>query len=138
MARKKRVGLTTYARYTYKAIRLHGGKPSDQLIEQLGHTQASAWQAGFANYQDAYSLILPILQDHKVPSALYGIYRAFAFEVENKVRQKKVVTSDELIQQWIRKGGLDPAVMRDIIEALHPTIEAPTTRPAPSASKKGG
>lgn len=136
MTRKRRVGLTTPARYTYKAIRLHGGRPSDELLEQLGHVQNAAWEAGYSTYKDVYDLIKPILHTHEVPSGLWGIYRAFAFEVENKVRQKKLLTADELKQMWIRKGGLDPAVMDEIIEVLHPMGLARVTKPAASGAKK--
>jgi len=118
MPKRKKVGATTPLRYTYKAIRDHGGEPSPELLQMLGQTQQSEWSKGFGQYKELYELIKPVLRENGVPSALWGLYRSYAFELENKVRVRGILTLDELITIWERKAGLDRNVMLAIAEAI--------------------
>ena len=92
----------------------------------LGQTQQSEWSKGFGQYKELYELIKPVLRENGVPSALWGLYRSYAFELENKVRVRGILTLDEIIAMWERKAGLSRDVMLAIAEAIGLEVEKPS------------
>ena len=132
---RKRVSITTPLRYTYKVIRVHGGVPPAELLSQLGQMQHAAWEAGYGEYRNAWAEAKPVLLQERVPVAQHGLYRAFVFEYINKVKMRGILSEEELITMWERKGGLDPAIMRLIIDRLKSKEEIGETHAKASGAK---
>lgn len=126
MGKKKKITATSPLRFQYKAIRAHGGIPPPELLNMLGQTQTSEWNRGFGQYRELYELIKPVLRENGVPSAMWGLYRSFAFEMEAKVRIRGVLSLDELMSNWVKKGGLDQGVMSSIADTLGVEAEKAT------------
>jgi hypothetical protein len=132
MARRRKFTETSPLRYTYKAVRLHGGTPSAALLDTLGQLQQTVWSKNFGIYRDIYEIIKPVLQRLGVPPGQWGLYRSFAFVVEKEVRQRGAVDLNEIIARFQRRSGLDPGVMGEIAGVLG--VEAPKEgQPRPQA-----
>lgn len=115
---RRRSSITTPLRYMIKAIRAHGGEPPKELLNTLALAQYAAWEVGLKDYKRAWEIAEGVLQAMKVPKAMYGLYRSFVMEYVNKVKKRGILTDEELITIWERKGGIDRKVMEEIIKKL--------------------
>ena len=131
MPRKKVFKSTSPLRYANKMHRVMTGEPHPHYSQLLSSAMQAEWMSGYGKYKDIYPIIKPILADHRVPPAQYALYRAFAFELYNKVILTKKYSVDDIIDSWRLKGGLDETVMRDIADRLG--VETPPEQTAVGA-----
>ncbi len=135
---RKSITITTPLRYTYKMVRLHGGVPSPEMINELARMQYAAWEAGYGEYKEAYARIKSVLEDNNIPSGLWGLYKAFVNEYLNKVKQRRVLTEEELMNIWERKARLERHVMEAIIAKLKGEEPVEQTSPRSSGARPSG
>jgi hypothetical protein len=133
MGRKKQEGVTTYPRFRMKAysvgMGISHGNPELSMDYANAMTQARA--SGYGIYKNAYAEIKPVLMRNEVPSALWGLYKAFVNEIIAKVQRRKISSIDEVVEKWT-KQGLDSAILRECAEAV---VEITTEVPPTSAVK---
>lgn len=128
MGRKKQEGITTYPRYKLKAYAVaYGiGAGNAKFAEEYAEALSQARSAGIGVFRNAYAEIKPVLMREGVPSALWGLYKAFINEILAKVQRRKIATVDDIIEKWSGLG-LDAGVLRTCVEAVGEvvTVEAP-------------
>jgi hypothetical protein len=131
MARKRQEGVTTYPRYKLKAYAVGYGisagneKYATEYAEALAQSRAT----GIGIYKDAYVSIKTVLGEEKVPSAMWGLYKAYVNEVISKVKRRKIADIVDIIDKW-EKLGLDRPVLEKCAEAVG--IEVPREAPVPA------
>jgi len=129
MGKKKREGITTNPRFKMKAyavgMGITGG--NQQLAMEYAEALTISRAMGIGVFRSAYAEIKPVLMRTNVPSALWGLYKAFINEIVSKVQQRKIATSDEIIDKWTTLG-LDASVLAECVESVGEVIrtEAPT------------
>jgi len=136
VVRKRREGVTTYPRYKGKAYSVaigifHG---NEALALEYATKLTEARISGFGPFREGYRVIIPVLQRNDVPSGLWGLYRAYMCEIIHKVQQRKIATTDEIIEKWTRVANLDEAIMREIAGAI---VEIVPPAPPPTPPEKG-
>jgi hypothetical protein len=100
-----------------------------KMAEEYAEALTTARASGIGLYKNAYQEIKPVLMDNKVPSALWGLYKAFINEVIAKVQRRKIAELDEILTKW-DKLGLDSGVLRSCAEAIG--VEAYAESPVPA------
>ena len=135
MGRKRQEGVTTLPRYKMKAYAVGYGISfgNERLANDYAEALAQARSAGYGLYKNAYQEIKAVLREDKVPSALWGLYKAFANELINKVQRRKSATIDEIVAKWVEMG-LDENILRDVVSVLVEIIEKEVPRPAERAA----
>jgi hypothetical protein len=128
MGRKRQEGITTNPRYKLKAyaVGMGIGHGNPELSKEYADALTQARAAGVGLYKNAYQEIKPVLMRANVPSALYGLYKAFINEILAKVQRRKIASVDEIVDKWV-KLGLDAGVLRDCVGAVGEVLvtEAP-------------
>ena len=134
MARKRQEGVTTNIRYKLKAYAVgYGiGAGNPELAKEYAEVLTTARASGYGVFKTAYQEIKPVLMREGVPSALWGLYKAFINEIINKVQRRKIATVDEIVNKWVNLG-LDEGVLRACIDAVGEVISVE----APTPSQKG-
>jgi hypothetical protein len=66
---------------------------------------------------------------NEVPSAMWGLYKAFINELIHKVQRKRIATTDEVIAKWERMG-LSGDILRQCAEAIVEVVAEETPKPA--------
>jgi hypothetical protein len=135
LGRKRQEGITTLPRYKLKAyaVGFGIGAQNERLANEYAESLAQARSAGYGIYKNAYQEIKPVLARDNVPSALWGLYKAFANELINKVQRRGLATIDEIVQKWVAMG-LDENVLRDVVNALVEIVEKEVPTPAQKAT----
>lgn len=129
MARKRQEGVTTYPRYKGKVFKVAMGLFGDpEMARAYAESLTIARASGIGIYRAAFQEIKTVLSE-KVPSAQWGLYKAFINEVVNKVIRKKVAEVDDVVDKWT-KFGLDSEVLRACAEKVLVTIPPETPKPA--------
>lgn len=127
MPRKRQEGITTNPRFKLKAYAVGFGigagnvKYAEEYAEALTNARAS----GIGVFRNAYAEIKPVLMKHDVPSALWGLYKAFVNEFIAKVQRRKIATVDEVVEKWVRLG-LDEGTLRECVNAVGEVITVET------------
>ncbi len=131
MPRKKVEGITTYPRFKIKAfaVGMGIGHGDVEMAKEYANAVTQARASGYGIYKNAYAEIKPVLMEHQVPSAFWGLYKAFANELIHKVQIRKISTIDEVIAKW-EKQGLDGNVLRDCADAVVEVVAEGTPKPA--------
>jgi hypothetical protein len=129
MGKKKQEGITTNPRFKLKAyaVGFGIGAGHQKFAEEYAEALTQARSAGIGLYKNAYQEIKPVLMRAGVPSALWGLYKAFINEILAKVQRRKIANVDEVVAKW-EKLGLDSGVLRECVNAVGEvvTVEAPT------------
>lgn len=134
MARKRQEGVTTYPRYKGKVFKVAMGLFGDpEIAKDYAESLALARASGIGIYRAAYQEIKPVLIERGVPSAHWGLYKAFINEVVNKVIRKKIAGLDDIVDKWT-KFDLDPDVLRACAERVITTVPPETPKPAEKAA----
>ena len=135
MGRKRQEGVTTPVRYKLKAYAVgYGiGAGNVEYAKEYAEALTTARASGYGIFKQAYEEIKPVLMRMGVPSALWGLYKAFINEIINKVQRRKIATVDDIVDKWT-KLGLDPTVLRECVNAVGEVI---TVAETPTPSKKG-
>ncbi|MBS7613620.1 hypothetical protein KEJ48_05190 [Candidatus Bathyarchaeota archaeon] len=135
MGRKRQEGITTNPRYKLKAYAVaYGiGAGNSDYAKEYAEALAQARSAGVGVFRNAYAEIKPVLNREGVPSALWGLYKAFINEIIAKVQRRKIATVDEVIDKWTTLG-LDAGVLRLCVETIGEIIvtEAPVPAEKPA------
>jgi len=131
MTRKRQEGITTNPRYKLKAyaVGFGIGAGNQKYAEDYAESLASARASGVGVYKSAYQDIKPVLAREGVPSALWGLYKAFANELISKVQRRGIATVDEIVGKWV-KLGLDETVLRAVVESVVEIVEKEVPVPA--------
>lgn len=131
MGRKRQEGITTNPRFKLKAyaVGFGIGAGNKEYAEEYAEALTMARSAGVGVYRNAYQEIKPVLARENVPSALWGLYKAFANELIAKVQRRGIATIDEIVDKWI-KMGLDDGVLRAVVGTLVEVIEKEVPVPA--------
>lgn len=131
MARKRREGVTTYPRYKGKAYAVAFGifAGNEKLAMDYAEALSQARASGFGVYKEGYRVIVPVLMKNDIPSAFWGLYRAFMCELINKVQQRRIATFDEIVDKWVDLG-LDGGVLRACGEAVVQIVSKEVPLPA--------
>jgi len=134
MGRKRQEGVTTPIRYKLKAYAVgYGiGAGNVEYAKEYAEALTTARASGYGIFKQAYEEIKPVLMRMGVPSALWGLYKAFINEIINKVQRRKIATVEDIIAKWVNLG-LDEGVLRECVNAVGEVI----TLEAPTPSKKG-
>jgi len=134
MAKKKIEGVTTYPRFKGKAYAVGVGIFSGNATLAMDYANAltQARAAGYGVFKNAYDEIKPVLMRNDVPSALWGLYKAFINELIHKVQRKRIASTDEIVTKWERMG-LNAAILRQCAEAVVEVV----TEQAPTPASKG-
>lgn len=134
MARKRQEGITTYPRYKLKMYRVFkiDGVP-EALATEVATALTHARALGYGVFKTAWFEAKAILMRLGVPSAMWGLYKAFTNELINKVQRKKEATVEDIIAKWER-NGLDPTVLREVANAVVQVVTVEVTKSA----EKGG
>jgi len=129
LGRKRQEGITTNPRYKLKAyaVAMGIGANNSEMAKDYAEALAQARSAGVGVFRNAYAEIKPVLMRAGVPSALWGLYKAFINEVIAKAQRRKIATVDEIVDKWV-KLGLDGGVLRECVSAVGEVMvtEAPT------------
>jgi len=133
MARKKQEGVTTSPRYKGKMYAVAYGifAGNEELAKEYAEALTYARTQGFGEYHSAWLDAKDILARMGVPSALWGLYKAFVNELIHKVKKKQELTKDQVIQKWIDKG-LDPDVLSEVADV----VIGEKTREVPKSAEK--
>jgi hypothetical protein len=134
MAKKKTEGVTTYPRFKGKAYAVGVGIFSGNATLAMDYANAltQARAAGYGVFKNAYDEIKPVLMRNDVPSALWGLYKAFINELIHKVQRKRIASTDEVVTKWERMG-LNADILRQCAEAVVEVV----TEQAPTPASKG-
>jgi len=135
MGRKRQEGITTNPRYKGKAYAVGYGimAGNSEYAKDYAEALTTARAAGVGIFRNAYQEIKPVLSRENVPSALWGLYKAFANEIIAKVQRRGIATTDEIQAKWV-KLGLDEGVLRAVIEVLVEVVEKEVPTPAQKAA----
>jgi hypothetical protein len=133
MGRKKQEGVTTYPRFRGKAysvgMGIFHGNPELSMDYANAMTQARA--SGYGIYKNAFAEIKPVLMRNEVPSALWGLYKAFVNELIAKVQRRKIASIEDVISKWERQG-LSGDILRQCSDAV---VEIVAEQPPTPATK---
>ena len=134
MAKKKIEGVTTYPRFKGKAYAVGVGIFSGNATLAMDYANAltQARAAGYGVFKNAYDEIKPVLMRNDVPSALWGLYKAFINELIHKVQRKRIASTDEVVTKWERMG-LNADILRQCAEAVVEVV----TEQSPTPASKG-
>lgn len=132
MGRKRKEGITTNIRYKMKAYSVGLGIASgnEKLAMEYAEALTIARASGIGPYKMAYAEIKPVLMKNEVPSALFGLYKAFINEIIAKAQVRKIASTDEVIDKWTTLG-LDAGVLGECVEAVGEVIVTAAPTPAP-------
>jgi hypothetical protein len=131
MGRKRQEGITTNPRYELKAfaVGMGIGAGNTRLAENYASSLTQARSAGVGVFKNAYQEIKPVLMRAEVPSALWGLYKAFINEIIAKVQRRKIASIDEIVEKWT-KLGLDEGNLRACIESVGEIVSTESPVPA--------
>ena len=131
MPKKKVEGVTTYPRFKGKAYAVGVGifAGNTTLAMEYAEAVTRARASGYGIYKNAYDEIKPVLMRNEVPSALWGLYKAFINELIHKVQRKRIATTDEVVGKWERMG-LNGDILRQCAEAVVEVVAEETPKPA--------
>jgi len=131
MGRKRQEGITTNPRYKLKAFAVGMGIGANNvdMAKEYAEALTTARASGVGVYRNAYQEIKPVLARESVPSALWGLYKAFANELIAKVQRRGIATVDEIVSKW-EKLGLDSNVLRAVVESIVEIVEKEVPVPA--------
>jgi len=134
MGRKRQEGITTNPRYKLKAyaVGMGIGAGNTKMAEDYAEALTSARASGVGVFRNAYAEIKPVLMRSGVPSALWGLYKAFINEIIAKVQRRKIASVDEVVSKW-EKLGLDGGVLRDCVATIGEVISGEVPVPAQKA-----
>jgi len=134
MGRKRQEGITTNPRYRLKAyaVGFGIGAGNEEMAKEYADALTSARASGVGVFRNAYAEIKPVLMRSNVPSALWGLYKAFINEILAKVQRRKISTIDEVVDKWV-KLGLDSGVLRDCVSAVGEVMVTEAPVPATKA-----
>ena len=122
MARRKRLGLTSWARFRLKAFRVAAAGVPEELALKYADDLTHAWSLGFSPYHNMHKLVQEqFFQPRGIPVALRGLYLAFCNEFW-KMRKRGMTRCREMVDCLIKKWtimGLDPDVLRDLVDLLN-------------------
>lgn len=132
MARKRKEGITSNIRYKMKAyaVGLGVAHGNEEMAADYAEALTLARAAGIAPYKMAYEEIKPVLMREEVPSALYGLYKAFINEIISKTQVRKIASVDQVIDKWVTLG-LDAGVLGACVESVGEVMRAETPTPPP-------
>jgi len=127
MARKRQEGISSSKRYRLKMFRVFGLGVPEEYAKDVAEALKEARDKGIGTYRDAWISVSNEVLRGKVPSAMWGLYKAFTNEYISKVCRRKEMTESELRNKWV-ENGLDDTVLNDIIEKVKPLVkEVPTS-----------
>jgi hypothetical protein len=135
LARKRQEGITTNPRFKMKmyAVGFGIGAGNHEYAKEYAESLTQARASGVGIYRNAYQEIKPVLARERVPSALWGLYKAFANELISKVQRRGIATIDQIVDKWTVLG-LDSGVLRAVVNVLVEVVtpEAPVPAQKPS------
>ena len=110
MPRKRREGITTPVRYMGKMYAVGYGifHGNEELAKLYATLLMVARNEGYGVYRTGWKECRTVLIKRAVPSALWGLYKAFTNELIHKVMVKKTATVEEVIDNYL-KGKLKAA-----------------------------
>lgn len=129
MGRKRQEGGSSQPRYKLKAYRTVAVGVPQRYAEDVAEAMATARAQGIGVYRNAYQTIKPVLMRDAVPSALYGLYKAYTNEIICKVMTRKIATLDDVQRKW-QTMGLDAGVLSDVADAVTNPIGTQVPQPA--------
>jgi len=131
LGRKRQEGITTNPRYKLKAyaVGMGIGANNTRYAEEYAEALTSARSAGVGVFRNAYQEIKPVLARLEVPSALWGLFKAFANELIAKVQRRGIATIDDIVAKWSNMG-LDETALREVVNALVEIVEKAAPVPA--------
>jgi len=131
LGRKRQEGITTNPRYKMKAYAVGVGISSgnEEMAKEYAEALTQARASGVGVFRNAYMEIKPVLMRSEVPSALWGLYKAFINEIIAKVQRRKIASVDEVVEKWV-KLGLDDGVLRECINAVGEVMVGEVPTPA--------
>jgi len=100
-----------------------------EMAKEYAEALTTARAAGVGIYKNAYQDIKPVLAQNHVPSAFWGLYKAFANELISKVQRRGINTTDEIIAKW-QKMGLDGGVLQAVVNVIVEVREREAPTPA--------
>jgi hypothetical protein len=123
MPRKRKYTATSSLRHQLKMERVFLGRPSEETAIATARAVSAEWSQAFGNYREVYRKLKEYLgRAHpEVPPGLYGFYRSFLFKALANVPEG--TSPDSIIDDFIKKCGLDAGVMRDVLEQFGVHIE---------------
>jgi len=115
MAKNRQLGYTSSPRYRLKMYRLFAGQVEPQLALEVSDMALAKWNEEYGRFHNAYKQMKDyILRNHpNVPVALLGLYRSFLFKAMKEIPNG--ADPEELINEFQKKAGLDPVIMREIL-----------------------
>ncbi|MGC9067705.1 MAG: hypothetical protein ACP5IZ_01805 [Thermoprotei archaeon] len=100
---RKRSLWTSDERYATNMTQFLSAKTGDpKQAKRIAEQAKTRWLMGFARYNSEWNIIK---QQLKIPPAISGVYRAFFNELVKKVRLRRVMTVELLIEKWKRMMG---------------------------------
>jgi hypothetical protein len=131
MPRKRQEGITSYSRYLGKmySIGLAVAGNNTEIAKLYAETLSQARAMGIGIYKAAWQEAKGVLTSHKVPSTLFGLYRAFTLELVNKVQRRGIAAPEDIIAKW-EADGLDAGIMGEIVDRVLPQFRAESSSPA--------
>jgi len=90
---------------------------NEEMAKEYAEALTQARSAGVGVFRNAYAEVKPVLMRAGVPSALWGLYKAFINEIIAKAQRRKIASVDEIVDKWV-KLGLDSGVLRDCVNAV--------------------
>jgi len=126
MARKKKFTETSALRHKVAMERIFSAGVSEETAREVANAVNNAWIRAFGAIHKDYMRLKEYLgKAHpEVPAGLYGLYRSFLLKAQKEIPTGR--NPEELIDEFSRKCGLDPVVLRDILEHFSPSYEKPT------------
>jgi len=133
MTRSKELRATTPVRYRLKMYRLFSGMTAPDLAKEASDVVLAQWNLKFGAYHEAYLKMKQfLLATHPdLPKGQLGYYRSFLFRAMKQIPAG--YDPEDLIEEFHKKLGLDPVIMREILDYFglsynRPREEATTNR----------
>ena len=131
-AKSKGLDVNTEA-YKWKQLQYKfGGQLPDELrAEMVTETttgQLMNYQMGYGVFNRVWrEIVVPTLTENKIPSPLWGPYKAFTNELLKKAmglgRQRPTMTVDDVITKWANLGKA-PCLAKETLEAIAKGIQS--------------
>jgi len=123
MARKRKYTASSSARHKLKMERIFSAGVSPETAREVASAVNSEWANAFGTIREAYRKMKEYLgKAHpEVPIGLYGLYRSFVLKAMKHIPTG--ASPDSLIDEFVKKCGLDAGVMSDLLQYFGLAIE---------------
>jgi len=119
--------------YKWKQLQYKfGGQLPDELraemVTETTTSQLLNYEMGYGAFNRIWrEAVVPVLTEKKIPSPLWGPYKAFTNELLKKAlglgRQRPTMSTDDVVNKWANLGST-PCLAKDTLQAIVSSIQS--------------